>query len=66
MAVVEDDRSRSMRDESVRSHRRAMLWEPHIAPLTAYVATLRDRGMSEVPDFDPLDSGKDATCALLV
>jgi hypothetical protein len=42
-----------------------MLWEPHIAPLTAYVATLRDRGMSEVPDFDPLDSGKDARVLFL-
>lgn len=65
MLVVEDDQPRSMRDESVRSRRREMLSEPHVAPLAAYVANLRDRGMGEVPDFDPLDGGKDARVLFL-
>jgi hypothetical protein len=30
-----------------------MLHEPHVAPLTAYAARLRERGSIEVPDFDP-------------
>jgi uracil-DNA glycosylase len=46
-----------MRDEPVRQLRRAMLHEPHIAPLTAYAARLREGGSIEVPDFDPFDGG---------
>jgi len=46
-----------MRDEAVRQRRRAMLHEPHIAPLTDYAARLRKRGSIEVPDFDPFDGG---------
>lgn len=34
-----------------------MLDEPHIRPLTAYAARLRERGSGEVPEFDPLDGG---------
>ena len=40
-----------------------MLWEPHVAPLTAYAADLRARG--EVPDFDPLDGGCNARVLFL-
>lgn len=50
-----DDRPRSMRDPAVRARRREMLALPHVAPLVAYAAKLRDRG--QVPDFDPLDGG---------
>jgi hypothetical protein len=46
-----------MRDAAVRGRRRAMLHEPHIEPLTAYVAKLRKRGYGDVPEFDPLDGG---------
>lgn len=53
----QDDLPRSMRDESVRQRRRAMLHEPHIAPLTGFATRLRERGSIEVPDFDPLDGG---------
>src|SRR5580700_5316391 len=52
-----DDAPRSMRDPEVRKRRKAMLDLPHIAPLTAFAAKLRERGLMEVPDFDPLDGG---------
>lgn len=42
-----------------------MLREPHVAPLTTYAATLRDRNMGEVPNFDPLDGGIDARVLFL-
>jgi len=42
-----------MRDAGVREQRKAMLSQPHIAPLTAYAAELRQRPDVEVPDFDP-------------
>jgi hypothetical protein len=48
---------RSMRDATVQQRRRAMLHEPHIAPLTVYAAKLRERGSYEVPEFDPFDGG---------
>lgn len=63
--ILEDDYPRSMRDENVRKRRKAMLGEPHIADLTAYVAALRNRAIGEVPDFDPLDGGKDAQALFL-
>src|SRR5262249_2222321 len=34
-----------------------MLGQPHIEPLTAFAARLRERGLGEVPEFDPLDGG---------
>jgi hypothetical protein len=42
-----------------------MLQLPHVAPLTLYAANLRARGLGEVPDFDPLDGGIDATALFL-
>lgn len=59
------DRPRSMRDADVRTRRRAMLTQPHIAPLTAYAAKLRQRGSVEVPEFDPLDGGVNALMLFL-
>lgn len=53
----EMDRPRSMRDPGVREHRRAMLCEPHIKPLTVYAAKLRGLGVGQVPEFDPFDGG---------
>lgn len=61
----DDDYPRSLRDESVRMRRKAMLAEPHVAPLTAYAARLRSRGMGEVPEFDPLDGGINARALFL-
>jgi hypothetical protein len=55
-----DDAPRSLRDAAVRERRKAMLGLPHIAPLTAYAARLRERGLGEVPEIDPLDGGVDA------
>ncbi len=54
-----------MRDPEVRSRRQAMLQEPHILPLTEYAAMLRERGLGEVPDFDPLDGGINASILFL-
>jgi hypothetical protein len=55
-----------MRDEGVRERRRLMLHRPHVAPLTAYAAKLRERGLVEVPEFDPLDGGTDARILFLL
>ncbi len=59
------DFPRSMRDVAVRERRRAMLHEPHIQPLTAYAAKLRERGSGEIPEFDPLDAGVNAQVLFL-
>lgn len=60
-----DDFPRSMRDPAVVARRRAMLQEDHIAPLTAYAARLRQMGLGQVPDFDPLDGGIEARVLFL-
>jgi hypothetical protein len=60
-----DDCSCSMRDAGVRQRRRGMLTQPHIAPLTAYAAKLRQRYSVEVPEFDPLDGGVNAQLLFL-
>ena len=46
-----------MRSSAVRDDRRSRLAEPQIAPLTAYVESLRLRDGKEYPDFDPADGG---------
>jgi len=60
-----DDAPRSMRDAQVRARRRTMLDLPHVAPLSAFAAQLRQRGSGEVPEFDPLDGGIDARVLFL-
>jgi len=60
-----DDRPRSMRDAGVRKRRRAMLSQPHVMALTEYAAKLRNRGLGEVPAFDPLDGGVGAQVLFL-
>ncbi len=60
-----DDRPRSLRDAGLCRQRREMLGLPHMAPLTAYAAKLRQGGAGEVPDFDPLDGGIDARVLFL-
>ena len=42
-----------------------MLTQPHMAPLTTYVASLRSRGLGHIPDFDPLDGGVNASILFL-
>lgn len=56
---------RSMRSPDVRAARRAILNLPHIAPLAAFAADLRERQSVEVPDFDPLDGGVNARLLFL-
>jgi hypothetical protein len=62
---AQEDGPRTLRDPKVLERRKAMLAEPHIAPLVAYVAELRRRGGVEVPQFDPLDGGVDAQILFL-
>lgn len=52
-------------DPAARAARHAQLVEAHVAPLTAYVAALRNEAGpgTEIPDFDPWDGG--ATAELL-
>ncbi len=58
---------RSLRSPDAVAHRRQLLQEPHIAPLAAYVETLRSADpMREFPDFDPLDGGSDADLLFLL
>lgn len=59
------DNPRAMKGAGVVEARRAMLGLPHIAPLATYSAELRARRLGEVPEFDPLDGGVDATILFL-
>lgn len=59
------DQPRSLRNPSIRRRRLEMLTLPHIAPLTSYVHQLRDRGIGEVPYFDPMDGGINAKVLFL-
>ena len=63
--TFDDDAPRSMRDAGVRERRKAMLHLPHVADLTKFAAQLRECGTGEVPDFDPLDGGRDARVLFL-
>jgi hypothetical protein len=48
------------------ARRRMMLNEPHIAPLTAYVESLRAKHPTwEFQDFDPADGGVEADMLFL-
>lgn len=52
------DYPRSLRSDGCIKFRKLMLHEPHIAPLTAYVAELRRlQPELEFPEFDPFDGG---------
>ena len=55
----------SIKYEPVRQQRSALHCEPHIAPLTACVDELRQRGLGEVPYFDPLDARVNAKILFL-
>ncbi len=62
------DAPKTLADPEVRRARLAMLGEPQMAPLTAFVKAIRrERGCGvEVPFFDPLDGGVHARCLLLL
>ncbi len=64
--ITEPDLPRSMRDPSVRATRLASLNEPHIAPLSNYVAELRERDSAQYPQFDPADGGVHASILFLL
>jgi uracil-DNA glycosylase len=46
--------------------RRAALAAPHMRPLAAFAATLRESTGAAVPDADPADAGTRARCLLLL
>ena len=69
MPTIADDSDspRSLRSPDAVAHRRQLLHQPHIAPLAAYVETLRAAHPAlEFPDFDPLDGGSDADLLFLL
>ncbi|KLE32477.1 hypothetical protein AAW00_12795 [Aurantiacibacter luteus] len=55
------DQPRAMRDPAVETGRRAALDQPHIAPLTEFVHSLRARDYNEYPFFEPADGGAEAS-----
>jgi hypothetical protein len=61
------DSPRSLRDKREIARRTAMLHEPHVETLTAFVADLRAANAVGMiyPDFDPLDGGIDADILFL-
>ena len=59
------DAPRTLRLAEARDHRRSLLRDPHIAPLSQYVEQLRQRLSSQVPDFDPQDGGVNAKILFL-
>jgi len=58
--------TRILRNDREKERRYALLKEPHVAPLTAFVAMLREEGLGYVPDFDPLDGGINARTLFLM
>jgi len=60
------DRPRTLADESTIKLRLTMLSQPHIAPLTQFVQSLRAEGFGDVPYFDPMDGGINATSLFLL
>ncbi|MGF6637026.1 uracil-DNA glycosylase [Paraburkholderia sp. MM6662-R1] len=58
---------RSFKYPEAVAHRRMMLDEPHISPLTSYVETLRAKHPTwEFQDFDPADGGIEADMLFLL
>jgi uracil-DNA glycosylase len=53
-------------DPAALEARRAGLAAPHMRPLAAYAASLRESTGREVPDADPADGGVRARCLLLL
>jgi len=60
------DGPRTLANEEAVKLRLDMLELPHIAALTDYVRKLRSEGLGDVPYFDPLDGGVNATSLFLL
>lgn len=62
------DAPKTLAAEAERKARTALLSQPHVRPLTAFAARMRDaRGPDfGIPDFDPLDGGVDARVLFLL
>ncbi len=60
-----DDEARTLRNPAARARRRKMLRLRHVALLTKFAARLRSRHRGEVPEFDPLDGGVNASMLFL-
>lgn len=62
------DEPKSLGDSSVLAERRTQIDEPHVAPLNAWVRSLRERLGPDaiVPWFDPADGGTNATILWLL
>jgi hypothetical protein len=59
---------KSLRSEEARLSRKGLISSPHVAPLTVFVHTLREKMGAEydIPYFDPLDGGVMADCLFLL
>ncbi|MGU9804017.1 UNVERIFIED_CONTAM: uracil-DNA glycosylase [Pseudomonas sp. CM11] len=67
MTTEYHDAPRNFRQPELVAMRQRMLYEPHIAPLTAYVEGLRAKHPDwEFPDFDPMDGGINADMLFLL
>ncbi|WP_447767387.1 uracil-DNA glycosylase [Pseudomonas kilonensis] len=67
MTIEYHDAPRIFRHPEFVAMRRRMLHEPHIAPLTAYVESLRAKHPDwEFQDFDPMDGGVNADMLFLL
>ncbi|SDB63663.1 uracil-DNA glycosylase [Pseudomonas sp. NFACC13-1] len=67
MTIEYHDAPRNLRHPELVAMRRRMLYEPHIAPLTAYVEGLRAKHPDwEFQDFDPMDGGVEADMLFLL
>ncbi|WP_253278516.1 MULTISPECIES: hypothetical protein [Pseudomonas] len=67
MTIEYHDAPRIFRHPEFVAMRRRMLYEPHIAPLTAYVESLRAKHPDwEFQDFDPMDGGVNADTLFLL
>lgn len=64
--LVAPTAARSLRDPQVITHRRGLLEQPHMRPLTKMIAAFRDEGRGYVPDMDPLDGGVRARLLFLM
>lgn len=62
------DTSYALASESVKTHRKSLLHEAHISPLTDFVTRMRDKeAMGEkIPFFDPFDGGQHAEILFLL
>lgn len=68
LATDRGDAPKSLADPEVRAARVAALTSPHIAPLSAFAASVRAKAgpLAAVPEFDPHDGGIDAECLFLL